>query len=122
MLPTIEEINFLLEKVHKYIDNGNVDFIKGFDEKYLLGHLGISFRDAIGMARNLTYENYYRGPSPDHDTSSDGNHVWEFGIEDVPDNIYIKLKFRTDKDELLFMSFHYEKRKMFFPFRNKKQE
>lgn len=114
MVADEHEINAFLEKAREYIRLKKIDFIHGFQEKYILGHLGISFRDAFEMVKELTYKNYFNGPSPDRDFPNE--EVWEFGIQDEPDDIYIKLKFRQSKGDLLMMSFHYAEKPISYPY------
>lgn len=68
---TVSEIEEFLEEVRCFIHDGKTDFIfsKG---KYALGKLGISIEDAFAMVSELTHENYYQGPTSDHDYNDQG--------------------------------------------------
>ncbi|UOF90510.1 hypothetical protein LSG31_22070 [Fodinisporobacter ferrooxydans] len=116
-MASIEEINQFLSFAREYKAKNKLDFIKGPQEKYLLGELGISIKDAFAMLDLLTFENYYRGPSPDH--AKPNQQVWEFGIEEVPADIYIKLTIRKTRNDLLFMSFHFAERPIVYPYKGK---
>lgn len=118
---TDSEIEGFLKKVRCYIDSGKVDFIKGRQEKYTLGVLGISIEDAFALVYELTPENYYQGPTADHDFPD--QEVMEFGIEDIfPESpkpgssLYIKLTFRPRRDDLLMMSFHPARKEITYPY------
>ncbi|MFA4137706.1 MULTISPECIES: hypothetical protein [unclassified Brevibacillus] len=115
-MASIDDVKTFLELCKKYKDANKLDFIMGKEEKYTLGKMGISMRDAFSMFDYLTYKNYYRGPNPDHNGSP--GDVWEFGLEDDGTEIYIKLKIRTPpKDDLLFMSFHFPARPIVYPYK-----
>lgn len=118
---TIPDIEDYLKKVRHFIDEGKIDFIKGRDEKYALGVLGIGLEDAFAMVYELTYKNYYRGPSPDHKFPD--QEVMEFGYEDIfpelplpKSSLYIKLVFRPQKNDLLMMSFHSATQEITYPY------
>ena len=57
--------------------------------------IGIDIPQAEQELYSLTFHNYDRGPTPDH--NGDGTSVWEFGkiIED--ELVYIKIKIGNDK-------------------------
>lgn len=117
---TVPEIDEFLKKVRRFIDDGKTDFIYS-KAKYALGMLGISIADAFAMVCELTHENYYQGPSPDHDYKD--QEVMEFGLEDIfPDlpypssSLYIKLTFRPRKNDLLMMSFHSARDPITYPY------
>lgn len=112
-----EEIEAFLDKARMYIADGKFDFIRGKQEVYTLSRLGISIDDCFGLVEELTYKHYYRGPSPDHNPHFAHEEIWEFGIEEVPKHIYIKLKFRGRDDNLLMMSFHYAERPIMYPYK-----
>ena len=110
-MATIQDIESFLALARALLDSNKTDFIKGPEEKLALSQLGISFQDALSMVYELTYKNYYRGPSPDHRDKS--QIIWEFGIEDIFEentypqtSLYIKLTIRKKKGDLLMMSFH----------------
>ena len=115
-LASIDEINAFLNRAKRYKAAGKVDFINGAKEKHTLTQMGISIKDAFELIEHLTYRNYYRGPSPDHINAQE--YVWEFGIEEEPNDIYIKLKIRQEKDDLLMMSFHYAERPITYPYKD----
>ncbi|ABO48579.1 hypothetical protein Dred_0029 [Desulforamulus reducens MI-1] len=121
-MPTTEEIEKYLELVRLFIVEDKVDFIKGSDEKYTLGKLGISITDAFEMVKDLDVKNYYRGPSPDHRYPS--QQVWEFGIpeifeDEIPPHrdLYVKLTFRNTRGDLLMMSFHKARDLITYPYK-----
>lgn len=117
----VPEIEEFLKKGRLFIEQEKVDFIKGPEEKYTLGILGISIDDAFEMIKELTYENYYQGPTEDHRYSS--QKIMEFGIEDVfpefsypQSSLYIKLTFRDRKADFLAMSFHPATKPITYPY------
>jgi len=117
----VSEIESFLEKVCLFIDAGKTDFLQDKKEKYALGALGVSYDDAFEMVKELTYEDYYQGPTEDHKYPA--QKVMEFGIEDVfPEfsyphsSLYIKLTFRDRRDDLLMMSFHSAAKPVTYPY------
>jgi len=122
--PTEEEIQDYLEQCKaNYRQHGKVDRIIGKEEKETLTKLGVRISDALEyilqQTENISSKNYYRGPSPDHNNpNEDPPTVWEFGIpmDDEPD-IYLKMKIRENKDDLLFMSFHFAKHEIIYPYK-----
>jgi len=73
-----------------------------------LSILGITPRHRAEEIKRLRYENYFRGPSPDHDGNPD-KHWWEFGRVIDGYEIYIKIRVYERKDGSFAakcMSFH----------------
>ncbi|WP_052807263.1 type II toxin-antitoxin system MqsR family toxin [Risungbinella massiliensis] len=120
MEASVGQINAFLSKARFYLQRGKMDFIRGKEEKQTLSQLGISIRDAFALVYDLTVENYYRGPSADHKIPTES--VWEFGWEEEPQDIYIKLKFRSVRDDLLMMSFHFANRPIVYPYKKRRYD
>lgn len=84
---SINHINRFLVEFKTQISKG-VEFIPRTYDGITV--LGLDIDLAVEELMGLTYLDYDRGPSPDH--NGDGTEVWEFGkeIEDV--QVYIKIK------------------------------
>ncbi len=76
---------------------------KNIDSLYSMGLTPIDVEEIIC---NLTIDDYYRGPSPDHAEPEDD--IWEFLVKYEEFVIYIKLKLKeTENNELVIcISFH----------------
>lgn len=118
---TDSEIEDFLKKVRLFIAQGKISFRGRQKDKYALGSLGISLDDSFELVKELTHENYYQGPTKDHQYPTQD--VMEFGIEDIfsdlsypHTSLYIKLTFRDRRDDLLMMSFHSAARPITYPY------
>lgn len=110
------DVLLFLYKVKFAISNGKIIWIprtySGITE------LGINLQVAIDIILELTPQEFYRGPSFDH--NGDGQMIWEF-IYDYNDetckkHIYIKLKFVDPECKVL--SFHISRKPFFRPYRH----
>ena len=91
---SITEINkFLLDYKKLLITNNHIHFIP----RTLNGitNLGLNIELAKREILTLTYTNYDRGPTLDH--NQDGTDIWEFGMPYEDDEVYIKLKIKEEK-------------------------
>lgn len=85
-----------------------------------LSILGITPKHRAEEIKRLRYDNYSRGPSPDHDGDSD-KLWWEFGRVIDSYEIYIKIRVYKRKKDGSFaakcMSFHIAERSMTYPYK-----
>lgn len=112
------------DDIEKYL----IEFKKSWDGRVLderqdgkndetLAILGITPKHRAEIIRGLTYEDYYRGPSPDHSKPSE--EIWEFGKRVKQDNVYIKLKIYeiNNRKKGKCLSFHIAEKPIINPFR-----
>jgi len=99
-----------LEKVRLYIEKDEYTFEKHDMEN--LTQLGTSYKTALDIIKNLTYECYVSGPEQNH--LFDDQDVFVFGELYEEIELYIKLTFRR-QDDLFIMSFHQARYKMNYP-------
>lgn len=108
-----KEVSKFLEMVRQSISRNQFDFITR--DKKELTKLGISYREAIRIVENLQVDNFYRGPTKDHNQL--GNLIYEFGYEVNNDLLlYIKLTYRKE-DDLFIMSFHEATKEINYPYK-----
>lgn len=69
-----------------------------------IGYLGITPQQARGIIAQLTYKNYYKGPSEDLKRS--GCSIWEFGETIQGQEVYIKLSDDFKFGVAICISFH----------------
>ena len=83
----------LLDYKKLLITNNHIHFIP----RTLNGitNLGLNIELAKREILTLTYTNYDRGPTLDH--NQDGTDIWEFGMPYEDDEVYIKLKIKEEK-------------------------
>lgn len=91
---SIEEINkFLFKYKTLLIKNRGIEFEpRTFDG---ITNLGLDIELAKKEILSLTYYNYDRGPTPDHNL--DGTDIWEFGMLYEDELVYIKLKIKSGR-------------------------
>lgn len=109
-------IDMYLERVRQYIEKGEYTFERRDMEN--LTQLGISYKAAIDIIKNLTYECYVSGPEPDH--LYEEQDIFVFGDFHEEFELYIKLTFRK-RDDLFIMSFHEAKYEMKYPLKNREE-
>ena len=82
-----------------------------------LTQLGITDSQRSDYIANLIKADYSSGPEPDH--SGDGE-IWIFGKEICNEEIYIKIKIKTQSDgkRALCISFHIAQESLNYPFKN----
>ncbi len=100
-------------------DKEKITFIPRATSLKTLNDLGISIRDALFMVEEMTYKDYYRGPSPERDKRYETGDVWEFGIELEEDHndIYVKLKEISLKQKITCLSFHESRFPIAYPYK-----
>lgn len=109
-------IEAYLEKVRLYIEKDEYTFERRDMEN--LTYLGISYKTALDIIKNLTYECYVSGPEQDH--LYEEQDIFVFGELHEEIELYIKLTFRK-RDDLFIMSFHKAKYKMEYPLKNRRK-
>ena len=115
MINIIVLIDAYLEKVRLYIEKDEYTFERRDMEN--LTYLGISYRTALDIVKNLTYECYVSGPEQDH--LYEDQDIFVFGELYEEIELYIKLTFRR-QDDLFIMSFHQAQYKMNYPLKNRR--
>lgn len=106
-LSTKDEIEIFLHEFRRCWD-GNIVPRKDTGNEKTLTELGITIRQRAEEVRQLTYKDYFRGPSEDH--VSQKQEWWEFGKMVDNQEVYIKIKIYTsDSGERRgkCMSFHF---------------
>lgn len=106
-LATQDEIETFLHEFRKYWD-GNIVPRRDARNEETLTELGLTIRQRAEEVRQLTYKDYFRGPSLDH--GSDNQEWWEFGKMVYSQEVYIKIKvYTSDSGERRgkCMSFHF---------------
>ncbi|MGF1437907.1 hypothetical protein ACQUW6_27270 [Bacillus thuringiensis] len=115
---SIEEINYLLGKAQDCLDTNTISFVKRKPNMDFLNSIGMSIEDALFMVKILTHEYYYRGPSLERDLNHPPGDMWEFGIpEELPEEVYLKLKELHLCDDVLCLSFHKARFPINYPYR-----
>lgn len=117
-IPPREEIEQFLEIFKSCWDGQVVPRIDDRNDE-TLARLCITPRHRLREVRNLCVEDYYRGPSPDHD-GDPNKEWWEFGRLVEGEEIYIKIRiYRTSNNKLAgkCMSFHIADKKITYPYK-----
>jgi hypothetical protein len=119
-LAPIEQIETFLEKVRCCIQQKNIRLVPRRKSLDTLNNLGISIQDAFAMVEEMTYENYYRGPSPERNPNFNPGDIWEFGIEietDDLNDVYVKLKDEQTNYYIICLSFHEAEYPINYPYK-----
>lgn len=119
-LATIEQIEAFLLKSKCSINEGELRLIPRKKSLEILNKLGISIKDAITMVEELTYRDYYRGPTDERDPKFPSGELWEFGIElefDEFVDIYVKLKDILNQKKMICLSFHECEYPIIYPYK-----
>lgn len=66
------------------------------------------------MLKGLRVQDYYKGPTPDHDN---GPALWEFGIKIKEKDVYIKVTMGQINLPVICISFHIAERHIKYPFK-----
>jgi hypothetical protein len=113
---TIESV---LVKSRRHIDEQTIDFEERRKNMDFLSSEGISIDDALAYAYDLTYKDYFNGPTPERNPNFPAGDMWEFGISDfIPsDDVYVKLKELLHQDSMICLSFHKAERPITYPHR-----
>jgi len=78
-------------------------------------HLGITPPQAKGEILGLTYQEYNRGPIPDR--NYEGEEFWEFGKVICGEEIFIKLKTKSEYGVAICFSFHKPDKTIEYPYK-----
>lgn len=79
-----------------------------------LADLDIRPFERTAFLRQLSAENYYRGPHPDQAGISD---LWEFGVQVKGNEVYIKIQLGAVNRPTICISFHLAEFPMNYPFK-----
>lgn len=120
-LASIKQVEAFLTRCSACFENRkNITFVPRATSLKTLNDLGVSIEDALFMVEEMTYKDYYRGPSPERDKRYESGDVWEFGIEIEDENyndIYVKLKEASLKQKITCLSFHECKFPIAYPYK-----
>lgn len=119
-IPSEEEIEQFLKMFKSYWDGNVVPRLNSKNDDTLT-ILGITPKHRIEEAKSLRVEDYFRGPSPDHD-GDPTKEWWEFGRWIKGYEIYIKIRVYKRSDSRYAakcMSFHIAEEKIIYPFKKK---
>lgn len=90
------------------------DLVSRSENMSCIANLGLPVKAAEGEIASLTYHDYYRGPSFDHDKARPGD-IWEFVKNVNGMSIYIKLKLDQSRG-CVCLSFHELARQVILPY------
>ncbi|MGL5056653.1 MAG: type II toxin-antitoxin system MqsR family toxin [Fusobacteriaceae bacterium] len=99
-----KNIQEFLDRCSHKVLNGKLKLIprqKNMDSIY---SMGLSILNIEEIIAELTIENYYKGPTPDHKDKEE--EVWEFLVDFEEYPIYIKLRLDEKDDLVVCISFH----------------
>jgi len=83
----------------------NIDLIPRTENLEMHRYFGITRYDQIEFIRSVDCSDYYKGPLEDDGPGRTGL-VWVFKKYYEDKEIYIKLKYKSDKDEITAISCH----------------
>ena len=114
----IEEIKRFLNKAKELMKSGAFDFVPRKKNMDSIKEAGLTIKHVKEIIMDLTYKNYYRGPSVDVGSNRQG-FIWEFGYDIEGTDFYIKLKIeqRGDKECLVCLSFHKAEQPLVYPYK-----
>ena len=81
----------------------------------IIACLGITIPQAKEEILGLTYQDYYRGPIPDR--NYEGEEFWEFGKTICGEEIFIKLKTKSEYGVAICFSFHKPEETIEYPYK-----
>jgi len=115
-IPSQADIEGFL-KIFKSCWDGSIVPRQDTSNDEALAILGIAPKHRMEEVKKLCFEDYYRGPSPDHDGNS-SKEWWEFGRYVKGQEIYIKITVYTKTNGRKVgkcMSFHIPQKEMHYP-------
>jgi len=90
-------------------------FVEWDKSRDTIAYLGITPKQAKQEILGLTYQDYYRGPIPDKDRK--GEEFWEFGKTICGEEIFIKLKSKSEYGVAICFSFHIPEETIEYPYK-----
>jgi hypothetical protein len=118
-IATKKEIEYFLHEFRRCWD-GNLVYRKDQKNEKTLTELGLTVRQRAEVVRQLTYKDYFNGPSIDHRTNTE--EWWEFGKMVCNQEVYIKIKVYTSDSRKRLgkcMSFHFPESPINYPYRGR---
>jgi hypothetical protein len=114
----IEEIKKFLNNAKELMKAGAFDFVPRKKNMDSIKEAGLTIKHVKEIIMDLTYKNYYRGPSVDVGANREG-FIWEFGYDIEGTDFYIKLKIeqRGEKECLVCLSFHKAEQPLVYPYK-----
>jgi hypothetical protein len=100
-----EDVAFFLRTVKEAIDNESYTLIPREKNRKSMAQYGLLLKDVSDAIRELTYDNYVRGPEPDDDPN-EKDPVWIFRTYVDADAFYVKIKLVSNSQRLKILSFH----------------
>lgn len=111
-MSTKAEVEYFLTDLVTKIKIFQIVFLERENFKETLKELGYTQSDCVEEIKQLTYENYYKGPTPD---DMNQGKFWEFGKEIKKIEVYIKINRGRANKPVLCISFHKAKFKISHP-------
>ncbi|MGL4254078.1 MAG: type II toxin-antitoxin system MqsR family toxin [Fusobacteriaceae bacterium] len=109
------EIQEFLDRCSHKVLSGKLKLIPREKNMESIYSMGLSILNVEEIIAELSVEDYYRGPTPDH---KDGEEeVWEFLTDFEGYSIYIKLRLDEKDDLVVCISFHeaeYKRKSLLF--------
>lgn len=81
-----------------------------------LGKLDVTPNERDQIIYNLSVQDYYRGPRPEHFHGGDSE-MWEFGKNINGEEVYIKISLGQQSRPVICISFHIAERPISYPFK-----
>lgn len=118
-IATPEEVNNCLMLIkEKLSSKKGYTFIPRPKNMEALTNAGLTIPQAIEIVKNLTYKDYFNGPTDDRNYPNTGD-MWEFGCNPIYGDFYIKIKISyIDGDPIIILSFHDPVRPIRYPYRD----
>jgi hypothetical protein len=113
-MTTLSEVDAFLRAFKAKMDVFTVIFLDRDKNNQALLELEIMPRTRARILQGLTAENYYRGPTKDHNSGPD---LWEFGAVFKETEVYIKITMGAMNKPVICISFHCAERSIAYRFK-----
>ena len=113
-MTTLSEVDAFLRAFKAKMEVFTVIFLDREKNKQALLALEIMPRTRERILKELTAENYYRGPTKD---SNSGPDLWEFGVVFKEEEVYIKITMGAVHKPVICISFHCAERTIEYRFK-----
>jgi len=113
----IERIDMFLCKARELLNSNSFDLVPRKKNIDSIKSSGLTIKHVKDIIHDLSYKNYYRGPTSDFGYGREG-YVWEFGYNVDGIEFFIKLKIeeRLGRQCLICLSFHVAKYPLDYPY------
>lgn len=109
-----DEVSRFLADFKAKLDVYDVVYLNREKNLQALADLDIRPFERTAHLRNLTVEQFFRGPHPDQAGISD---LWEFGVQLKGKEVYIKVQLGSPNRSTICISFHLAEFPMTYPFK-----